>query len=115
MIHENSKTSYEDHKKSGRRDGLRISVFNVIRDSIEPITDREVMDILGENDPNNVRPEITRLKDDGLVCEGLKTKCKKTGKTVRTVKWTGVAYFARGKKPAAAFPKEFEFTKSWVA
>ncbi len=64
-----------------------------------PLTDREIMQTLQEIDPNNVRPEITRLKQDGLLIEVGKNKCSFTGKTVRLVTVTGTPYFNRHEKP----------------
>lgn len=102
MLHENSTKSYEEHKASGKRESYRFRAFQIIQElGLLGITDRQVMQTLGENDPNNVRPEITRLKEDGIVCETGKTKCKTTGKTVRLVCCTGTPYFEKGNKTRA--------------
>lgn len=100
MTHENSNASYSEHKRSGKREHFRIAIFEIIKTATEAVTDRQVMQILKQSDPNNVRPEITRLKDDLLVKETGKAKCQVTGKTVRLVCWTGREYCRKGQAPA---------------
>lgn len=96
MIHGNSDKAYGEQVTSGKSDSYRDSVYKLISFSgIYGITDREIMAKLKETDPNNVRPEITRLKDDGLIREIGKTKCRFTGKTVRLVVVTELPYFPR--------------------
>lgn len=99
-IHENSTLSYIEQKVRGRTEGFRRAVFRLLCDSSDPMTDRELMESLKEADCNNVRPEVTRLKEDGLIYEVDKVRCAVTGKTVRRTKPTGKPYFPRGHKPA---------------
>ncbi len=94
-IHDNSVKSYAEQSQSGSTEGFRKSVFRLISESKEPMTDRRLMSALKESDCNNVRPEVTRLKDDGLIVEAGKVKCTTTGKTVRCTKATGLDYFPR--------------------
>lgn len=99
MTHENSTKAYEEHKASGKRDCFRWRIwFAYSQFQNDGLTDREIMEIINEPDPNNVRPEITRLKKDGLLAEIGKTKCHKTGKTVRLCKTTNLPYFHKGGK-----------------
>ncbi len=49
-------------------------------------TDRQIMERLGFNEPNQVRPRITELIKKGLVFECGSTKCPVTNKTVRLIK-----------------------------
>ena len=95
MIHENSKQSYQEQKAKGRSQSFRQAVYCTIGISPTPLTDREVMNTLKETDVNNIRPEITRLKQDGLLEEADKKTCQFTGKTVRTSKITLTPYFDR--------------------
>jgi hypothetical protein len=100
-IHENSVNSYKDFKKI-KQNCFRARIWNFYNDAKNPLTDREVMQGLQENDFNNIRPEITRLKQDGLLKEVGKTKCFITGKTVRISSVTDKAYFNRNDNPAQA-------------
>lgn len=104
-IHENSTLSFLEERAAGRTASFRRAVFELIRRSARPVTDREIMDALSEPDPNNVRPEITRLKQDGLIAEAGKVRCARTGKTVRTSRATGRAYFNRGEAPEPPVPE----------
>lgn len=102
-IHENSTKSYQEQKASGRSENFRFKIFNLLLRHKEGLTDRQLMDALCETDVNNIRPEITRLTQDGLVVPVGKTRCQKTGKTVRVSACSGVPYFVRRsscKKPS---------------
>lgn len=48
-------------------------------------TDREVMNVLGYTEPNQVRPRITELIQLGILKEVGAVKCEITGKKVRKV------------------------------
>jgi hypothetical protein len=91
-LHENSTASLREQQASGASETFRRRVFETISTALVPMTDREVMEALGEAEVNNVRPEITRLKQDGLLVETGKTKCAWTGKQVRQTKATGAKY-----------------------
>lgn len=99
MVHINSTVSYQEQKELGKIDSFRLKVYNTIANSPFGLTDRQVMYNLRESDFNNIRPEITRLKQDGLVGEIGKTKCFYTGKMVRVVVvLLDKPYFTRGNK-----------------
>jgi hypothetical protein len=83
MTHENSTESYEQHCRSGRQRQYRQAVVATLERSAEPMTDRQVLEALKEPDVNNVRPEITRMVQDGFLIEVDKVRCERTGKTVR--------------------------------
>jgi predicted HTH transcriptional regulator len=85
-IHENSRKSYEENERSGRGRTYRQKILELLTYTNESMTDRAIIDTLGVEDVNNIRPEITRLKQEGYLVEDGKTKCPHTGKTVRTVK-----------------------------
>jgi len=82
-IHQNSVESYDEHKSSGKARSFRIKILGVLSRHDTPLTDREIMNILGEVDVNNIRPEITRMKQEGILVECGKITCQHTGKTVR--------------------------------
>ncbi len=94
-LHQNSTASYREEREAGRSDFWRRKIFELLAFSINPLTDRQIMHGLGDPDFNNVRPEITRLKQDGLVEEFDKVRCNETGKTVRRCKATTHNYLTR--------------------
>ncbi len=84
MIHQNSKSSYDDIKPelSGRRKEIYLTMLRYM-----PVaTDREIKDKMGLNDMNSVRPRITELIKSGHLEETESTKCSVTNKTVRKVR-----------------------------
>ena len=91
-LHEHSGASHREQQASGSTETFRRLAFDIVASSPVPMTDREVMEALGEADVNNVRPEITRLKQDGLLFESGKTTYAWTGKRVRQTKATGQPY-----------------------
>jgi SOS-response transcriptional repressor LexA len=97
-IHQNSRESYKDFR-GAKQNSYRARIWNMYHDAGRPLTDREIMQTLQETDPNNVRPEITRLKQDGLIIEVGKSKCPFTRKTVRLATVTEIPYFNRHEKP----------------
>ena len=84
QIHDNSRESYKENEGSGRGPTYRQKILDLLTRQ-SPLTDRQIIDTLGVRDVNNIRPEITRLKQAGQIREYGKTKCPVTGKTVRTV------------------------------
>ena len=84
-IHENSTLSHEEHESSGKGASYRQRIVNLLTLLGEPMTDRELINALHATDVNNVRPEITRLKQRGVLRECGKVTCSTTGNTVRTV------------------------------
>lgn len=91
-IHPNSTLSHRQQKERGQTEHFRRRIWEILRDANRAMTDRELMDVLSEDDVNNVRPEVTRLKQDGLISEVGKTICKWTGKKVRQTVICSTAY-----------------------
>lgn len=98
MRHENSPESLQGQVKKGKPFSYRRKVWEILSQRTEPMTDREIIETLHEQDVNNVRPEITRLKQDQLIMEVGKKKCPVTGKPVRLVRITGRPFFQRRAK-----------------
>lgn len=95
-IHENSTRSLNEQRQSGRTEMFRKSIWQLLFDKKVALTDRQIMDALNESDVNNIRPEITRLKQDGLILElNVKVRCAKTGKSVRQTKINSTEYKPR--------------------
>ena len=84
-IHNNSKKSHQEHEDSGKGATYRMKILRLLRNADGPLTDRQIIDLLDVTDVNNIRPEITRLKQQGIIREVGATKCPVTGKTVRLV------------------------------
>lgn len=102
MTHENSREAAAQGKRAGKPYSYRRKIYEILSHEKEGLTDREIINRLQEQDVNNVRPEITRLKQDRLVAEVGKKKCPITGKSVRIVRYTGRPYFDKCSKKAAA-------------
>lgn len=58
-------------------------VYELIRRYPEH-TDRELAQLAGAGDPNQVRPRRSELSDKGLVAEAGKRRCEVTGKLAMT-------------------------------
>ena len=84
-IHDNSRKSHAEHEAEGKGKTYRQRIINLLTLSDKDMTDRQIIGLLGVTDVNNIRPEITRLKQRGVLRESGKVKCPTTGKTVRTV------------------------------
>lgn len=80
VIHPNSATARQTVNFTARER----EVMAVLRDR-GPLTDREVMETLGQRDPNHVRPAITNMVQDGRLVEVGRVKCRVTGRPVRRV------------------------------
>lgn len=85
-IHDNSTKSYRENESSGKGETYRKKIVDLLTKANEPMTDRQIINTLEVQDVNNIRPEITRLKQAGVLIEAGKKKCPITGKTVRTVR-----------------------------
>lgn len=84
MIRQSSLQSFIQLQDSlSERQGL---IFNCVWNHGEDMTDREIADALGFQDPNAVRPRRKELVDMGLLSESDKRVCAITGKTVLTWK-----------------------------
>jgi hypothetical protein len=92
-IHQNSTRSLNEERASGSSEGFRFAIWKLLCE--KAMTDRELMLELGTSDPNNIRPEVTRLKQDGLVLECGKRICAVTKKQVRISAATGLPYKSR--------------------
>lgn len=84
-IHENSTRSYKENEETGKGETFRRKIVNLLTATGGSMTDRQILNTLDVSDVNNIRPEITRLKQAGVLKETGKIKCPITGKTVRTV------------------------------
>ncbi|KKN51743.1 hypothetical protein LCGC14_0619200, partial [marine sediment metagenome] len=85
-IHDNSRLSHAEHEAEGKGRTYRQRIVSLLMTTQKSsMTDREIMAVLQVIDVNNIRPEITRLKQAGVIRESGKIKCPVTGKTVRTV------------------------------
>ena len=82
-IHENSTESYIENEATGKGESWRQKIVALLKRT-GPMTDRDIFTTL-DTDINNIRPEITRLKQAGVLVESGKVKCEVTNKTVRTV------------------------------
>lgn len=96
-VHDHSTQAYAEQQETGRLRHYRKAIFDLFAAG-KRFTDREIMVALNEPDANNISPEITRLKQDGLLREAGKVRCKWTQKTVRQTEATGAVYFERGAK-----------------
>ena len=108
-IHQSSKESFREERDSGRILTYREAIYKFIKNASEPLTDREIMRALGITDPNKVRPNITNMRDDGILKELPRRVCRVTGKKCR-VTTIGTIPFHAGKaqpkkKPQPKGPK----------
>ena len=94
-IHDNSRRSKREEDDSGRTTMFRKAVFNLLLSTEEALTSRQIMNRLKEDDVNNIRPEVTRLKEDGLIRETGTAICDVTRKTVAVFRPTGLPYMTR--------------------
>lgn len=104
-LHDNSTLSYNEQKEKGRCHHFRRAIFDLLCKSA--MTDRELMEALKEPDVNNIRPEVTRLKQDGLVQEVGSKICQWTKKKVRVSTACSTVYRERQKKKGDPPPSPF--------
>ncbi len=98
-IHENSTISRDLEKASGRSGEYRRQIYIAAVNAGCPKHDRYYMELLQTTD-NLIRPEITRLLDDGILRElPTKVKCPTTGRLVRVTEPTGKVYDSRASGP----------------
>jgi hypothetical protein len=62
------------------------AILRVLREAGIPMSDRAIMQRMGYQEPNAVRPRINHLLDIGALEEAGNIECPVTGKTVRTVR-----------------------------
>ena len=93
--HDTSTTSRAEEKKIGRSQDYRLRIHALLKETNAGWTDRQIMVELNVTDANLVRPEITRLKQQGLLREVGKTRCSVTGRQVRVVAVTDKPYEGR--------------------
>jgi hypothetical protein len=94
---DNSADSYGEHKARGKAGLFRRGIYDLLLKAGRGMTDREMMERLGAEDPNLVRPEVTRLAQDGILRRTGDTTCPVTGRKVRISTLTGKPYRERGK------------------
>jgi hypothetical protein len=84
-IHENSRISYAENESTGKGESYRQRIVTLLKKTGESMTDRQIQDTLHVAEKSNIQPEVTRLRQKGVLKESGKVKCPVTGKTVRTV------------------------------
>jgi hypothetical protein len=84
-IHANSRQSYVENEITGKGASHRQRVIDLLTETGEAMTDRQIQTLLGVAEKSNIQPEVTRLKQMGTLRESGKVKCPVTGKAVRTV------------------------------
>ena len=84
-IHINSVISHHEHEDSGKGASYRKKIIALLKESSVPMTDRQIQDCLNVEEKSNIQPEVTRLKQSGVLEECGRIKCPVTGKTVRVV------------------------------
>lgn len=82
VMHQHSLQAYEQEEVKLSRRASEILSW-IARNG--PKTDREVMQGMGFNEPNSVRPRISELIGAGKLMEVCNRKDATTGKTVRVV------------------------------
>lgn len=86
MIHENSRVALKENESSGKGPSYREQVVCLLKSAGEAMTDREIQTRLCVTEKSNIQPEVTRLKQKGVLEECGKVACPVTGKKVRLVK-----------------------------
>ena len=84
-IHDNSRKSFAENEDSGKGPTYRMRIVELLAETGESMTDRAIQDRLNVEEKSNIQPEVTRLRQAGVIKEVGKTKCPITGKTVRIV------------------------------
>lgn len=84
-VHANSITAHHGNRYDQRCRDILAAYHKIAR----PATDREIMEAIGRQDMNAVRPRINGLRDMGVLVEMTPARCKVTGKTVRRCMPTG--------------------------
>lgn len=82
MVHQNSIKSFYGFDTSERQS----EIFDIFSKADKPLTDRDVLTIMGFSDMNCVRPRITELIKRGVLVEVSKVTDPFTFKTVRACK-----------------------------
>ena len=84
-IHDNSTQAHHAHESQGKGEGYRTRIMGLLTRTGLAMTTRQIADTLHAPDFNNIRPEVTRLKDLGLLKEAGRIICPKSGHRVMTV------------------------------
>ena len=84
-LHENSKKSYRENENSGKGATYRKRIVHLLTVTGESMTDRQIQSRLNVLEKSNIQPEVTRLRQMGVLQEDGKVKCPVTHKTVRIV------------------------------
>ena len=85
-IHQNSILSYHENEDTGKGHSHRRDIVKLLTRTGQSMTDRQIQTELGVIEKSNIQPEVTRLRQAGIIVETGKVKCPVTGKTVRTVR-----------------------------
>jgi len=80
-IHDNSILSNRETERYRRRQ----VIIEIYRKANKPLTDREVRDLGGFREMNEVRPRITEMVNEGILLEFSQIFDKASRRTVRTV------------------------------
>lgn len=80
--HKNSIKSFKELKADGRH----AAILDLCRREARPLTDRQIVELLGFSDMNSCRPRVSELVDFGYLIECGNVRDSVTGKTVRQVK-----------------------------
>ncbi len=78
-LHPNSRKAYSEKDLTGDH----LLIYSVYRQNDRLLTDRQVKQILGAEDMNEVRPRISELIEMKLLSQQGNTICPVTGKKVR--------------------------------
>ena len=81
MTHQNSREAYRDTCEL--REARQVAIYTHCLEVRFPQTDREIMRSLGFDEPNQVRPRITKLIETGWLYEAEKVVCEVTLHKVR--------------------------------
>ena len=90
-MHPNSIEAYCEELQTGHIETREEVILNVVRTSPKPLTDRDVLGLVGMSDMNCVRPRITELIKAGFIREVDSITCPVTHKQVRRVAINEVA------------------------
>ena len=84
-IHDNSTQAHHAHESQGKGESYRSRIMGLLSRTGVAMTTRQITDTLNAKDFNLIRPEVTRLKDKGLLKEAGRIICPKSGHMVMTV------------------------------
>jgi hypothetical protein len=80
-MHENSTTCFKE--TISERSKRRGEILDAFKKADRPLSDREILQMIGRSDMNSVRPRITELVHEEMLIETGKIRDILTKKTVR--------------------------------